>query len=79
MSQERQSTALWADEIEENGLSAVIADRLKFHGGLNINFVMHNTGCCAATVRKHLERLVQNGSATRGVQGDCIYYRPAQQ
>lgn len=75
MSKKTQRKAVWNEEIVSSSIKAVIADRLKFHGGLYLMFVVRFTGCAVSTAKKHLDRLVGEGSATKELNGDDWLYR----
>lgn len=75
MSKKTQKNAAWNGEIAEHGLKAVIADRLQFHGGFYLGFVAAFCGCAITTAKKHLDRMVQEGSATKEFRGDDWHYR----
>ncbi len=76
MSKQTQREALWHEEVTELGLAAAIADRLSVHGGVSLQTVVTNTGCGRNTAQRHLDRLVENGSATKQSFGDDWMYRP---
>lgn len=75
MSRRTQEYSAWNEEIAKIGLKATIIDRMKFHGGLSLKFVMNYTGCAMATAKKHLDRMVDQGLALKEVMGDTLYYR----
>lgn len=75
MSKKSQKESAWAEEIAESGLPGTIADRLRFHGTLDIGFVVRYCGCAQATAKKHLDRLVRDGLATAEFKHDDWHYR----
>lgn len=54
---------LWHDEMIKAGLRTGILDRLKFHNGLPLKQIVENTGINARTIKKHADRLVDDGLA----------------
>ena len=75
MSKKTQAEAAWNEEVAKDGLKKVIADRLKFHGGLYLKFVVSFTGCAMATAKKHLDRLVEEGLAAKELHDNDWHYR----
>lgn len=61
---EMEVLPLWYDEISKVGLRAGILSRLKFHGSLMIRNVAEYTGFSVQTIKKHADRLAEEGLAT---------------
>jgi predicted ArsR family transcriptional regulator len=76
MSKRTQQDAGWNEDVARKGIAVTIAERLKFHGGLHLGWTARYCGCCVATARKHLDRLVETGQATKEFQGNDWHYRP---
>jgi hypothetical protein len=76
---EMEPLPLWHDEMTKAGLNAGILDRLKFHNGLQMKQIVEHTGVSARTIKKHANRLVEQGLATWSRQPaqieDWILYR----
>lgn len=75
MSKKSQAEAAWGEDVAKLGLKAVIADRLEFHGGFQLMFVVRYTGCAQNTAKKHLNRLVKEGVAVKELHGNELRYR----
>lgn len=76
MSKRTQKDAGWNKEVGERGIATVLGERLAFHGGLPLHWAARYCGCCLQTAKKHLDRLVEMGQATKEFQGDDWHYRP---
>ena len=61
MAKAAHSTALWHQEVADHGIVEAIKDRCIFHGGCTLNWLVENTGYGRSTLRKHLDRLVEEG------------------
>ena len=70
-----QTQRHWKDEIDSKGAQAALLDRLTFHGGLLLSRSVQMTGLSQATVKKHLNRLVDDGRAQVSTLGDDLHYQ----
>ena len=68
-------TPHWKDEIQSKGAKAALLDRLAFHGGLTLQQAVQMTGLAQSTVKKHLNKLTQEGRATAGHLGNDLHFR----
>lgn len=48
---------LWEEEILKYGARHVLEDRLKFHGGLDLQTIKDQTGLSAQVIRKHMGKI----------------------
>ena len=55
----------WAEEVADKGSYEALLDRLRFHGGLDLQDAVECTGLCANTVRKHMRRMVVEQKAVK--------------
>jgi|GEM_PF-3319912 len=61
MSKAMQAESMWHEEIESKGLRQTLADRLRFHGGLDVKTAVESTGACITTIQRHFRAMSENG------------------
>ncbi len=65
----------WQEEIDKDGLKETLLKRLRFHGGFHLSWLPGMTGVSQNTLKKHLDRLVEAGIATKKVSDEDFHYR----